>query len=308
MSKRKSIVASIAASCLLFSVCSFSGQVLDSPDKEMTEGNGIWTAEEMPVRIRYDRMWVYSDFAESTDSEMIGEIVDAIKELEVGAESQMATEDYTDLLTFTFEDGTTERFEFENQCWVLEDHTRYEVDGLPVLRTLLDEMLEAQTSNEEEAASEGDEAISEGDEAISEGEEAVSEEEESVNEEALTSNEEDQVMILKIAAIQVPVTWEENDSVLALKDLTKDGPLTIQMSMYGGFEQVGRIGQDIVSEDKQITTEAGDIVLYSSDQIVIFYGSNSWAYTRLGHVDLTKEEMTKLLGNGDVELILQKED
>ena len=115
-------------------------------------------------------------------------------------------------------------------------------------------------------------------------------------------------MILKIAAIQVPVTWEENDSVLALKDLTKDGPLTIQMSMYGGFEQVGRIGQDIVSEDKQTTTEAGDIVLYSSDQIVIFYGSNSWAYTRLGHVDLTKEEMTKLLGNGDVELILQKED
>ena len=103
MSKRKSIAASIAASCLLFSVCSFSGQVLDGPDKEMTEGNGIWTAEEMPVRIRYDRMWVYSDFAESTDPEMIGEIVDAIKELEVGAESQMATEDYTDLLTCTFD-------------------------------------------------------------------------------------------------------------------------------------------------------------------------------------------------------------
>ena len=36
----------------------------------------------------------------------------------------------------------------------------------------------------------------------------------------------------------------------------------------------------------------GDIVLYSGDQIVIFYGSNSWAYTRLGHVDLTQEEMT----------------
>ena len=67
--------------------------------------------------------------------------------------------------------------------------------------------------------------------------------------------------------------------------------MVIQMSMYGGFEQVGPIGQDIVSDDARITTEAGDIVLYSSDQIVVFHGSNSWAYTRLGHVDLSQKEM-----------------
>ena len=87
------------------------------------------------------------------------------------------------------------------------------------------------------------------------------------------------------------MTWEENDSVNALKELAGEEPLVIQMSMYGGFEQVGPIGQDIVSDDARITTEAGDIVLYSSDQIVVFHGSNSWAYTRLGHVDLSQKEM-----------------
>ena len=49
----------------------------------------------------------------------------------------------------------------------------------------------------------------------------------------------------------------------------------------------------------------GDIVLYSGNQIVVFYGSNSWAYTRLGHIDMTQEELTELLGNGDVEITLE---
>ncbi|MBP3277822.1 MAG: hypothetical protein J6M44_02575, partial [Butyrivibrio sp.] len=53
------------------------------------------------------------------------------------------------------------------------------------------------------------------------------------------------------------------------------------------------------------TTEPGDIVLYSGNQIVVFYGSNSWAYTRLGHVDLSEDELTQILGNGDVTLVLQ---
>ena len=84
-------------------------------------------------------------------------------------------------------------------------------------------------------------------------------------------------------------------------------PLTIQMRMYGGFEQVGPIGQSIISNDEQITTEPGDIVLYSGNQIVIFYGSNSWSYTKLGHVELSQDEMSDLLGSADVTVeILEK--
>ena len=109
-------------------------------------------------------------------------------------------------------------------------------------------------------------------------------------------------MRLLIGETEVPVTWEENASVEALKAL---GPITIQMSMYGGFEQVGPIGQSIVRNDIQTDTSYGDIVLYSGNQIVIFYGSNSWAYTRLGHVDLSQQEMQDLLGSGDVAITLE---
>ena len=106
---------------------------------------------------------------------------------------------------------------------------------------------------------------------------------------------------LKIGETDVPVTWEDNPSVEALKELL---PLTVQMSMYGGFEQVGPIGQEIVRDDEQTKTAPGDIVLYSGNQIVIFYGNNSWAYTRLGHVDLAQEEMAELLAHGDVTITI----
>ena len=126
------------------------------------------------------------------------------------------------------------------------------------------------------------------------------------SEENMTAGEEDNEMEdsmrLLIGETEVPVTWEENASVEALKELR---PVTIQMSMYGGFEQVGSIGQSIVRNDRQTKTSYGDIVLYSGDQIVIFYGSNSWSYTRLGHIDLTQQEMQDLLSGGDVSITLQ---
>ena len=111
-------------------------------------------------------------------------------------------------------------------------------------------------------------------------------------------------MKLLIGETEVPVTWEENASVEELRTLL---PLTIEMSMYGGFEQVGPIGQSITSDDQQITTAYGDVVLYSGDQLVIFYSTNSWAYTRLGHVELSQEDMTDLLGNGDVTITLAED-
>ena len=76
------------------------------------------------------------------------------------------------------------------------------------------------------------------------------------------------MMQMKIGDIAVNVTWEENESVEALKKLCTDEPLTIKMSMYGGFEQVGSIGSKLPRNDKQTTTAAGDIVLYSGNQMV----------------------------------------
>ena len=118
------------------------------------------------------------------------------------------------------------------------------------------------------------------------------------------SEEEASMMQMKIGDTPVTVAWEENESVAALKELAANG-LTIQMSMYGGFEQVGSIGQRLPSHDVQTSTSSGDIVLYSSNQLVVFYGSNSWAYTRLGHItDKSMEEMRELLSNGNVNITL----
>ncbi|MBR4318444.1 MAG: hypothetical protein IKP69_00145 [Oscillospiraceae bacterium] len=108
---------------------------------------------------------------------------------------------------------------------------------------------------------------------------------------------------MEIAGTSVTVDWEENDSVDALKELCRNGGLTIQMSMYGGFEQVGSIGTSLPRNDVQTTTYSGDIVLYSGNQIVVFYGSNSWSYTKLGHItDSSGHTMEELLGNGDISI------
>ncbi len=120
------------------------------------------------------------------------------------------------------------------------------------------------------------------------------------------SNQEDLEMKLIISDAEVPVIWEDNDSVRAIMDMISDQPLTVQMSMYGGFEQVGGLGQSIVRDDRQITTSPGDIVLYAGDSIVVFYGSNSWAYTRLGHIDLSDGQLKDLLGKEDVRITLSK--
>ena len=119
-----------------------------------------------------------------------------------------------------------------------------------------------------------------------------------------SEEEEEPMMQMKINDTPVTVAWKDNESVAALKELAAND-LTIQMSMYGGFEQVGSIGQRLPSSDVQTSTSSGDIVLYSSNQLVVFYGSNSWAYTRLGHItDKTPEEMRTLLSNGDVTITI----
>ena len=119
----------------------------------------------------------------------------------------------------------------------------------------------------------------------------------------------DSSMTMKIGDTKVNVDWEDNQAVERLRDMAKDGDITIQMSMYGGFEQVGSIGQSLPRDDKQTTTSSGDIVLYSGNQMVVFYGSNSWSYTRLGHIsDKDEAEMADLLSQGDVTITISTED
>lgn len=102
-------------------------------------------------------------------------------------------------------------------------------------------------------------------------------------------------------------TLEQNSAVSALVQMMENGPVTLQLSDYAGFEKVGPLGQSLPASNSQTTTQTGDIVLYQGNQIVMFYGSNSWSYTRIGRIDdLTGWE--EALGSGDVTVTLSVED
>ena len=92
---------------------------------------------------------------------------------------------------------------------------------------------------------------------------------------------------------------ENNAAAEALVEMMRAAPIEIQMRDYSGFEKVGSLGTSLPADDRQTTTQAGDIVLYTGNQIVMFYGSNSWSYTRLGRIDdLTGWE--EALGSGNI--------
>ena len=110
-------------------------------------------------------------------------------------------------------------------------------------------------------------------------------------------------MNVQVGDVVFSATLEENETVSALVEMMRESPVVIQMSDYSGFEKVGSLRTSLPASNSQTTTQAGDIVLYNGNQIVIFYGSNSWSYTRLGHIDdLTGWE--EALGRGDVTVIL----
>ena len=106
-------------------------------------------------------------------------------------------------------------------------------------------------------------------------------------------------MTLQIGNSSFTATLENNPAVDAFVEMMNDSPIIIQMNDYSGFEKVGSLGTNLPADDKQTTTHAGDIVLYNGNQIVIFYGSNAWSYTRLGKID-DLSGWEDALGSGDI--------
>lgn len=106
---------------------------------------------------------------------------------------------------------------------------------------------------------------------------------------------------IEIGTDKITATLADNASVNAFVRLMENGPLEIALSNNGGFEQVGALGRRLPSRDKQTTTSAGDIMLYASSYVVLFYGSNTWAYTPLGKINgLSAAELRRILGKGRI--------
>lgn len=97
------------------------------------------------------------------------------------------------------------------------------------------------------------------------------------------------------------VTLADTEAASALAGLLEGGPVTVELHSYGGFEKVGPLPQALPESDEQITTAPGDVMLYQGDQITVFYGSNTWDYTPLGHIEgATADGLLAAFGNGDV--------
>ncbi|MDE7347004.1 MAG: hypothetical protein K2N48_09750 [Muribaculaceae bacterium] len=108
---------------------------------------------------------------------------------------------------------------------------------------------------------------------------------------------------LTVGEKTMTATLVDNAATRELKALLEKGPITIQMSDYGGFEKVGELLQSFTTSNSQITTEPGDIMLYQGNNMVIFYGNNSWSYTRLGKIDgATADNLRQFLGSGSISL------
>lgn len=121
-----------------------------------------------------------------------------------------------------------------------------------------------------------------------------------------TQNEEKVVgktLTLKNGDKTLALELVENAATRRLMDLCADKPISVKMHAYGGFEMVGALPEALPTSDKETTTAAGDVVLYSGDQLVIFYGQNRWAYTRLGKIaNATAQDIKAFFGRDQVTL------
>lgn len=113
------------------------------------------------------------------------------------------------------------------------------------------------------------------------------------------------ILYLTANGVTKTATLVQNDATTELISLLEKDPLTISMTENGGFEKVGNLPQSLTTSDVRQTAQSGDIMLYVGNVMCIFYGSNTWAYTKLGTLDnMTTTEIKEFLSGNPVEVKL----
>ena len=96
------------------------------------------------------------------------------------------------------------------------------------------------------------------------------------------------------------VTLTNNSATQALVAKLQEASVTVTLNSSGGFEIWGALGFSLPTSNEQINAQPGDIVLYNGSNICMFYGTNSWSYTRLGKIDgLSESELRTFLKAGE---------
>lgn len=124
--------------------------------------------------------------------------------------------------------------------------------------------------------------------------------------EAVEDDKERASLKITVGEYDFQATFEQNSSAEEFQELLEKGPVTIEMEDYGGFEKVGPLGTELTRNDEQITTEPGDVILYQGNQITIYYGTNSWNFTRLAKID-DVTDLKEKLGTGTVRVTFSLE-
>ena len=114
-------------------------------------------------------------------------------------------------------------------------------------------------------------------------------------------SEEESALKLTVGDYEFTAIFADNPSAEEFRELLAQGPVTVTMEDYGCFEKVGPLGTTLTRSDEQITTEPGDVILYQGNQITIYYGTNSWNFTRLARID-DPTDLQEKLGEGTVQV------
>ena len=102
------------------------------------------------------------------------------------------------------------------------------------------------------------------------------------------------------------VTLVDNDATRELVAALQSAPITVTLN-DNDFEIWGALGFSLPTSNEQINAQPGDVILYNGSNICIFYGTNSWSYTRLGKIDgLSESELRTFLkaGEGNITVTL----
>ena len=130
---------------------------------------------------------------------------------------------------------------------------------------------------------------------------SVISEQESSQSQDNSSSQEEPMLKITVGDQELLATFADNSSAEAFRDLLAQGPVTISMDNYGGFEKVGSLGTTLTRNDTRITTQPGDVILYLGNQITIYYGTNTWNFTRLAKINDSTDLQAKL-GTGTVQV------
>ena len=105
-------------------------------------------------------------------------------------------------------------------------------------------------------------------------------------------------MYITIGGQTQSATLVDNEATRELVATLQNAPITITLN-DNDFEIWGPLGRSLTTNNEQMNTQPGDIVLYNGSNICIFYAGNSWSYTRLGKIDgLSESELRTFLKAG----------